>query len=386
MDSIFYRKKGKMMNFIPVNTPLLDGNEKKYLEECIETGWVSSEGAFVKRLEEGMAEYVGRRYGIAVCNGSVAIDLAVEALELKKGDEVIMPTFTIISCAAALVRKGVKPVLVDADRRTWNMDVNQIEEKVTPKTKAIMVVHLYGLPVDMDAVLEIAEKYHLYIIEDAAEAHGLEYKGKKCGSFGTISTMSFYPNKHITTGEGGMVLTDDENLKKRCESFRNLCHFSGRRFYHEELGYNFRMSNIQAAVGVAQLEKIDCHLKLKRKLGESYQKELGEVGRVQLPVDKTDYAENLYWVFGMVIKDEVPVEAKEVIRILADRKVGCRPFFYPMHLQPVFHKMGLFMEERYPVAEWLGEKGFYIPSGLGITEKEREYVIKEVEGVFAEIN
>lgn len=374
------------MNFIPVNTPLLDGNEKKYLEECIETGWVSSEGAFVKRLEEGMAEYVGRRYGIAVCNGSVAIDLAVEALELKKGDEVIMPTFTIISCAAALVRKGVKPVLVDADRRTWNMDVNQIEAKVTPKTKAIMVVHLYGLPVDMDAVLEIAEKYHLYIIEDAAEAHGLEYKGKKCGSFGTISTMSFYPNKHITTGEGGMVLTDDENLKKRCESFRNLCHFPGRRFYHEELGYNFRMSNIQAAVGVAQLEKIDCHLKLKRKLGESYQKELGEVGRVQLPVDKTDYAENLYWVFGMVIKDEVPVEAKEVIRILADRKVGCRPFFYPMHLQPVFHKMGLFMEERYPVAEWLGEKGFYIPSGLGITEKEREYVIKEVEGVFAEIN
>lgn len=372
------------MDFIPVNTPLLDGNEKKYLCECIDTGWISSEGSFVKKLEQGLAEYVGRQYGIAVCNGSVALDLAVEALKLEKGDEVIMPTFTIISCAAALVRKGVKPVLVDADPDTWNMDVTQIEDKITNKTKAIMVVHLYGLPVDMDIVLDIAERYHLFVIEDGAEAHGLEYKGKKCGSFGTISAMSFYPNKHITTGEGGMVLVDDDILRDRCDLFRNLCHSRKRRFYHEELGYNFRMSNIQAAVGVAQLEKIDQHLKLKRQLGASYQQKLKGVEQLQLPLEKTDYADNVYWVFGMVLQPEVSMNAKELMDKLGKRNVGCRPFFYPMHQQPVFHKMGLFNGEHYPVAERLGERGFYVPSGLTVTEEQRKYISDCIKDIFEE--
>ena len=366
------------MEFIPVNTPLLNGNEKKYLCECIDTGWISSEGSFVKRLETGIADYVGRKYGVAVCNGSVALDLAVEALELAKGDEVIMPSFTIISCAAALVRKGIKPVLVDADPKTWNMDVTQIEDKITAKTKAIMVVHLYGLPVDMDTVIEIANRYHLYIIEDGAEAHGLEYKGKKCGSFGDITAMSFYPNKHITTGEGGMVLTDNDKLKERCNSFRNLCHSQNRRFYHEELGYNFRMSNIQAAVGVAQLEKIDEHKMLKKELGASYQEKLKSINGLQLPLEKTEYAENLYWVFGMVLDESVPMNAIEMMGKLAKRNVGCRPFFYPMHLQPVFRKMGLFEGETYPVAEKLGERGFYVPSGLTVTEEQRKYIAEQV--------
>lgn len=374
-----------MMDFIPVNIPLLDGNEKKYLKECIDTGWVSSEGAFVQKLEQGTAEYIGRKYGIAVCNGSVALDLAVEALHLQKGDEVIMPAFTIISCAAALVRKGIRPVLVDADPDTWNMDVNQIEEKVTSKTRAIMVVHLYGLPVDMDVVLEIAQRHHLCIIEDAAQAHGLAYKGRKCGSFGTVSTMSFYPNKHITTGEGGMVLVDGDELRERCVSFRNLCHSQERRFYHEELGYNFRMSNIQAAVGVAQLERIEEHLRLKQKMGQNYQDMLRQLKGVQFPVVRTEYAENLYWVFGLVISKGITMDARDVMKILADRKVGCRPFFYPMHLQPVFQKMGLFEGETYPVAEYLGEKGFYIPSGLGMTGEQQEYVVTQVKEVFEEL-
>lgn len=372
------------MDYIPVNTPLLDGNEKRYLIECVDSGWISSEGPFVSKLEQGIADYVGRKYGVAVCNGSVALELAVEALQLQEGDEVIMPTFTIISCAAALVRKGIKPVLVDADANTWNIDVTQIEDKITARTKAIMVVHLYGLPVDMDVVLEIAARHHLFIIEDAAEAHGLEYKGKKCGSFGTISILSFYPNKHITTGEGGMVLMDEEILRERCELFRNLCHSHERRFYHEELGYNFRMSNIQAAVGVAQLEKIEDHLQLKREMGASYQSKLESVYQIQLPVAKTEYAENLYWVFGMVIKDEISIDAREAMSKLADRGVGCRPFFYPMHLQPVFRKMGLFENEKYPVSEKLGEMGFYIPSGLSLTEEQRGYVAEQVRDVFAE--
>src|ERR1035437_5910277 len=200
------------IKFIPVNTPLLDGNEKKYLIKCIETGWISSEGPYVHEFEQKFASYVDRKYGIAVSSGSAALDIAVKALGLGKGDEVIMPTFTIISPAQSVVTAGAIPVLVDSDPLTWNMDVTQIEAKITPKTKAILVVHIYGLPVDMEPVVDLCQKYNLYLIEDAAEMHGQTYKGKKCGSFGDISTFSFYPNKHITTGEGGMIMTNDNAL------------------------------------------------------------------------------------------------------------------------------------------------------------------------------
>ncbi|MDR2889619.1 MAG: DegT/DnrJ/EryC1/StrS family aminotransferase [Lachnospiraceae bacterium] len=371
------------MAFIPVNEPLLDGNEKKYLCECIDTGWISSEGPFVERLEKNMAEYVGRKYGVAVCNGSVALDLAVEILGLKQGDEVIIPTFTIISCASALVHRGIKPVLVDADVHTWNMDVTKIEEKITAKTKAIMVVHLYGLPVDMDIVNEIATRHSLYIIEDAAEAHGLRYRGKHCGSFGDISTFSFYPNKHITTGEGGMVLMDDLKWSQRCSSYRNLCHSPQRRFLHEDLGYNFRITNIQAAVGVAQLEKIDHHLQLKRALGTHYQALLSGIDGLTLPLDQTDYAENIYWVFGLLIDRSVEITAIDAMKQLAEKGIGCRPFFYPMHRQPVFRKMGLFEGEHYPIADHLGEKGFYLPSGLTVTAEQRVYITQQVSELFS---
>jgi perosamine synthetase len=255
---------------IPVNEPLLNGNEKKYLNQCIDTGWISSEGPFVEQLEQKFAARVGRKYGIAVSNGSVALDAAVAALEIGKGDEVILPTFTIISCAAAIVRAGAIPVVVDCDRNTWNMDVSQIEAKITSRTKAIMVVHIYGLPVDMEPVLALADKYGLYVIEDAAEVHGQTYKGIPCGSFGNISTFSFYPNKHITTGEGGMLLTDDEQLAQRCRSLRNLCFQPQKRFVHEELGWNMRMSNLQAAIGVAQLERLDEFIARKRRMGQVY--------------------------------------------------------------------------------------------------------------------
>src|ERR1700674_5040212 len=241
---------------IAVNEPLLGGNEKKYLAECIDSGWISSEGPFVQRLEEQMALRVRRKHGIAVCNGSAALDLALAALKCEPADEVILPSGTIISCAAAIVRAGATPVVVDSDPYTWNMDVNQVAERITSRTRAIMVAHVYGLPVDMDGVLMLAEKHGLKIIEDAAEMHGQDYKGKPCGSFGDISTFSFYPNKLVTTGEGGMVLTDDPLLAERCRSLRNLC-FGKKRFVHEELGWNFRLSNVQAAIGVAQLERLD---------------------------------------------------------------------------------------------------------------------------------
>ena len=370
------------MDFIPVNEPLLNGNEKKYLTECIDTGWISSEGSFVHKFEEQFAARVGRKYGIAVCNGSVALDVAVAALGIGPGDEVILPTFTIISCAATVVRTGAVPVVVDCDPLTWNMDVEQIEAKITARTKAIMVVHIYGLPVDMAPVLELAGQNGLKLIEDAAEMIGQNYKGQPCGSFGEISTFSFYPNKHVTTGEGGMVMTDNEELAEKCRSLRNLCFQKGsKRFIHEELGWNFRMTNLQAALGMAQLEKLDDHIARKRRMGQRYAALLKDVPALQLPLAKTDYAENIYWVYGMVLKDQVPFDAEEAIRCLAARKVGARPFFWPMHEQPVFKKMRLFSNESYPVAEHIARRGFYIPSGLALTDEQMEKVATAVHKV-----
>lgn len=354
-------------SYIPVNTPSLDGNEKRYLGECVDSGWISSEGPFVQMFEEGIAARVGKKYGIAVCNGSVALEAAVAALRIEPGDEVILPTFTIISCAAAIVRAGAKPVVVDADPLTWNMNVDQIAEKITPRTRAIMVVHIYGLPVDMDPVLEIAHKHGLKIIEDAAEVIGQTYKGRPCGSFGDISTLSFYPNKHVTTGEGGMVLTDDPELAERCRSLRNLC-FQQKRFVHDELGWNFRMSNVQAALGVAQLERLDEFIERKRQMGRHYTELLRDVAGLQLPLPLTDYAENIYWVYGVVLKDDVPFDAEEAMKRLAAQGVGTRPFFWPMHEQPVFLRQGWFKDLSCPVAERLARRGFYLPSGLELTK------------------
>lgn len=370
-----------MSEFIPVNTPLLDGNEKKYLNECIDTGWISSEGPFVTKFEEAFVKSVDRKYGIAVTNGSVALDIAVEALGIGKNDEVIMPSFTIISCAAAIVRAGAKPVLVDSDPDTWNMDVSQIEKKITRNTKAIMVVHIYGLPVDMDAILSLAEKHGLKIIEDAAEMHGQTYKGNPCGSFGDISCFSFYPNKHITTGEGGMVVTNDETLAARCKSLRNLCFMPPRRFIHEELGWNSRFTNIQAAIGLAQLEKLNEHIEIKRRTGARYFEGLKEIKSLQNPLPSTAYADNIYWVYGLVMGDDIPYDAVEMMRKLGERKIGTRPFFYPMHKQPVFNKMGLFTAESYPVSDKLGERGFYVPSGLALTDEQIDSVIHHLKEI-----
>jgi perosamine synthetase len=363
---------------IPVNEPLLNGNEKKYLDECIDTGWISSEGPFIRKFEEGMSAVTGRNYGIAVCNGTVALEMAVAALQLHPGDEVIMPTFTIISCALAVVRRGCVPVLVDSDPVTWNMDVSQIEAKITSRTRAIMVVHIYGLPVDMDPVLDLAGKYDLRIIEDAAEMHGQTYNGKPCGSFGDLSIFSFYPNKHITTGEGGMVLTDDVALAERCRSLRNLCFMPKKRFVHEELGYNFRMTNLQAALGVAQLERLPEFVTRKRAMGKKYSEMLVDVPSLQLPLACTAYADNIYWVYGVVLKDDVPFEAQEVMLHMGELKIGTRPFFWPMHEQPVLLKMGFFPDERYPVAERLARRGLYIPSGMALTEEQIELVAANI--------
>ena len=365
---------------IPVNSPLLAGNEKKYLNECIDTGWISSEGRFVKKFENNMASYIGRKYATACANGSAAIDIAVRALELKAGDEVIMPTFTIISCAQSLVNHGVTPVLIDSDYKTFNINVEEIESKITSKTKAIMIVHIFGLTTDVGPLITIAKKHNLKIIEDAAEVIGQNYKGQKCGSFGDISTFSFYSNKHITTGEGGMVLTDDKNLDDRAKSLRNLC-FTNDRFVHEEIGFNYRLTNMQAALGVAQLEQIEDIIIKKRWIGNIYNKLLKDLDKINLPLNKTNYCENIYWVYAITLKDNCVKTAKQVMNELNELEIGTRPFFFPMHKQPIFNKKGLFLNEMLPNSEKLYQKGFYIPSGLALTEDQ----LKEVSSALHKV-
>lgn len=369
------------MDFIPVNEPLLNGNEKKYLCESIDTGWISSEGPFVKEFEQKMSATVDRKYGIAVANGTAALEVAVQALEIGEGDEVIMPTFTIISCAMAVTKLGAVPVLVDSDIHTWNMNVDEIETKITSRTRAIMIVHLYGLPVKIDEILELAQKYNLKIIEDAAEMHGQMYKGKACGSFGDISTFSFYPNKHITTGEGGMVVTDDEELAERCRMLRNLCFRKDIRYVHDEISDNYRFTNLQAAVGLAQLERLDEFVSRKREMGRYYTEHLKEVKGLILPVEKTDYADNIYWVYGIVLDKDISVDNQTIQKLLAEEGIGSRTFFWCMHEQPIYSNMGLFVDEIYPNAEYLARKGFYIPSGLALTREQMDKVIIKVTKV-----
>ena len=326
-----------------------------------------------------MAHLCKRKHAFAVSNGSAALELAVKAIGIKQGDEVIMPTFTIISCALAVIRAGATPVYVDADPVTWNMKVGDIESLINRKTKAIMAVHIYGLTVDMDPLLEIAKKYKLKVIEDAAEVIGQTYKGKPCGSFGDISTFSFYPNKHITTGEGGMVLVNDEELSKKCMSLRNLCFGKKNRFVHEEYGWNFRMSNLQAAVGVAQLERLPQTMEKKREIGRMYHQHLEGCESFTLPLTETDYCKNIYWVFGIISKDKSR-DAKWWMNKLSEQGIGTRPFFSPMHRQPCFNHENNGKPDL-TVSEFLSRYGLYLPCGLTLSKPEIAKVANAVISV-----
>lgn len=374
------------MAWVPVNEPLLTEQDFEPLEEAFRTGWISSAGRYVDEFEQSWASYCGQSHGIAVSNGTTALQVAVEALEIGEGDEVIMPSYTIISCALAVVRVGARPVLVDCCPNTFNMRVDQIEAQITSVTKAIMVVHMFGHPVDMDPVLALADKYGLAIIEDAAEVHGARYlsgRGREapewrlCGGMGHISTFSFFANKLITTGEGGMVLTSDDRLARRCRDLRNLCFRTDRRFLHSELGHQFRLTNMQAAVGVNQVKRIEKIVERKRVIAASYTKQLGKLSGVQLPVEES-WGRSVFWVYSLLLADDHPLDAVTFAAALKEEGIETRPFFLGMHEQPVFHDMGLFEGESYPVTERIARKGLYIPSGLAITEEQMDHVCTAV--------
>jgi len=367
---------------IPVNEPLLDGNEERYLIECIRTGWISSEGPFVHRLEEGFAARIGRRHGIAVCNGSVALDVAVAALGLGPGDEVILPSFTIISCAAAVIRAGATPVLVDCEPDTWNTAADGIADRITPRTKAIMIVHIYGLPVDMDPVLELARQHGLTIIEDAAEMHGQTYKGRPCGSFGDISTFSFYANKHVTTGEGGMVVTDDATLAERCRSLRNLCFQPSRRFVHADLGWNYRLTNLQAALGLAQLERLDELVDKKRQILDWYRQELHDFPWITLNAEP-DGVRNSYWMATAILPARPENEKENIIRRFSENGIDCRPFFYPLSTIPAYSALpaAAVARQEHRQSHQISRYGINLPCALRLEEEDVRTVARVLRSV-----
>lgn len=366
---------------IHVNAPEFGKAELKNLTQCIETNWISSEGPFVRQFEEEFARFCGIKFGVACTNGTTALHLGLLALGIKKNDEVIIPTFTMIATAYALAYIGAKPVLVDAEPRTWNMDVDAIEGKLTRKTKIILPVHIYGHPVQMDKIWKIARKRKVLVFEDAAEAHGAEYKGRRAGSLGDAAAFSFYANKIVTTGEGGMVVTDNKLVAERCRYFRNMAFQKHVRYLHKDIGYNYRMTNLQAAVGLGQLTRIDQIIAKKRKTAALYNQRLKGVEGITLPIEEP-WAKNVYWMYSVLIDKKVFGISRDKFReALFKAGVDTRAFFFPMHKQPVFKKMGLFKNERHPVSEKIAESGLYLPSGLNMDEKKVSFVCEKIKEI-----
>jgi len=358
---------------IPVCTPLLDGNEKKYVDDCLRTNWISSSGKYVQLFEEKFSRYCGKKFGIATTNGTTALHLALASAGIGPGDEVIMPTFTIASPAFAAIYCGAKPVFVDSQPDTWNIDPEKIEEKITKRTKAIIPVHIYGHPCDMTAIMRIAQKCKLLVIEDAAEAHGAEYKGKKVGGIGHISCFSFYGNKIITCGEGGMIVTSDKKIADRSRKLKDLGFLKEKKFWHEELGFNYRMTNIQAAIGLAQLEQIGKYIKMKRKNAALYSALLADLPGVVLPVERPN-VKSVFWMYSILIKKKIGINCGKLMEKLRAKGIETRTFFLPLHNQPVFRKLGCASRSCYPVAEDIAARGLYLPSGSGLKKKEIEYI------------
>lgn len=365
---------------IPVCEPFLGEEELGYVTNCLKTNWISSQGKYIEEFEEKFANYCGCKYGISTTSGTTALHLALASLGISPGDEVIVPTFTMISTVFAIVYTGAHPVLIDSELETWNMETNKIEEKITPRAKAILPVHIYGHPCDMDPIMEIGRKYKLWVIEDAAEAHGAEYKGKKAGSMGHVNCFSFYANKIITTGEGGMVVTDDEKIAQKARSLKDLAFSRERRFLHTDLGFNYRMTNIQAAIGLAQFERIDRLVEMRRRNAYLYNGYLRNVEGLRLPVEK-EWAKNVYWMYAVLVEPEFGMSRDELMNKLREQGIETRTFFIPMHQQPVFAEIGLFKGENYPVAEELSQKGMYLPSGSGLSQEEIEYICHSIKKV-----
>lgn len=359
---------------IPVCEPLLTGNEKKYILGCLKANWISSAGGYIPKFEKAFSRHCQVKYGIACSSGTAALHLALAACGITKDDEVIIPTFTMIATANAVTYTGAEVVLVDAEPRTYNIDVERIEEKITPHTKAIIVVHTYGHPADMDRILDIAKKYNLLVIEDAAEAHGAEYRGRKVGSIGDVGCFSFYGNKIVTTGEGGMVITNNRKIAQRAAYLRDHAFSQERHFWHKELGFNYRMTNLQAAVGLAQTERMNEFVRMKINIAKYYNSLLRNIEGITSPPYTKDI-KNVYWMYSILVERDFGISRDELRQRLAKEGIETRTFFIPIHLQPIYRK---YNQDKFPVAEELCRKGLYLPSALTLKKRDIKYIVDTI--------
>ncbi len=371
-------------SIIPVCEPTLQGNELKYVQQAVETNWISSMGSFIRDFELGFAEYCGTHYGIACANGTVALHLALATLGLAPGDEVILPAFTMIATINAVTYCGATPVLVDSEAGYWQMDMNQVADKINGRTRAILPVHTYGHPVDMDALHQVADRRGVPIVEDAAEAHGAEYKGRRAGGLGAAGCFSFYGNKLITTGEGGMITTDDKEIALLAWNLRDHAFSEERHFWHKLVGYNYRMTNLQGAVGLAQLEQLDGLVAARRRNAAHYTRLLSGIPGITTPPE-APWAKSVFWMYGILVDAQAyGMDRDQLRRVLADRGVETRTFFIPMHCQPVYWQH--FRGERYPVAERLCRDGFYLPSASSLSAEEIDYVAGVIREACPQLN
>jgi perosamine synthetase len=364
-----------MSEFIPVAAPALVGREREYVLDCLDSTWISSSGKYIEQFESAFAEFCRVKHAVAVCNGTVAIHLALLALGVGPGDEVLVPTLTFVASANAVAYCGARPVFVDSELETWNLNPELLRQHITPRTKAIIVVHLYGHPVNMDPVMNLARERGLFVIEDAAEAHGAEYKGTRVGSIGDIATFSFYGNKIITTGEGGMVVTNNDGLAATVRQLKGQGQDSNRRYWFTMLGYNYRMTNIQAAIGLGQMERIDWHTARRREIAGWYRKQLETSGQFTLSPEAS-WARNAYWIVCVLLDREFPQSRDGVMGELAKAGIETRPFFYPMHTLPMYYQQE--STESFPVAESLAARGLNVPSSAALTEEEVAFVCQKL--------
>ena len=364
----------------PVSIPYISQRDINSVNKVLKNGWISSDGPEVRKFESEFSKFIDRKYSVAVSSGTAALEIAIKALGIKKNDEVLIPNFTIISNALAVVKQQAKPVLVDCNLENWNIDINQLENKINKKTKAIIVTHIYSFANDMDKILKICRKNSIFVIEDAAEVIGLKYKNKKCGSFGDISTFSFYANKQITTGEGGMISVNKFDLYNKCKSLRNLCFGKLNRFNHEDIGWNYRMTNIQAALGLSQIKNINKIVKKKIMIGRQYYKNLKLNKNLTILPPFISYSKNIYWVVGILIKNK---KIKSSLLAIELRKFGImtRPFFWPMHEQQIFKKMKLFKKSKFPNSSYLARYGLYLPSYYNLNNKQIDYISSVVNNI-----
>jgi perosamine synthetase len=366
---------------IPVNQPYISKSDALAVYKAVKSGWVSSSGQQINLFENSLKKLIKKKYCSLVSNGTAALEIAVKALDLKKNDEIIMPNFTIISNLLAVIKQNLKPVLIDCEIDSWNMKIDEVEKCITKNTKAIMAVHIYGYPLNTKRLLEICKKNKLFLIEDAAEMIGHEINGNPCGFYGHISTFSFYANKHITTGEGGAILTNSLQLDNKIKSLRNLCFGKTNRYNHTEIGWNYRFTNIQAALGLNQIKRIKSIIKKKISVGKQYYKYLKNNKNIYVQKPKLDNIPNVYWVIGVLIKNK-KVLAEKIQKKLKKLGIETRAFFWPMHKQTILKNLNIKLKKKFPNSEYLSKYGFYLPSGIGIRKKQIKKVCLEINRIF----